>query len=259
MARLFGTPVPQPAPEPSPVAPAEPLPEATRRFVAPLVGVNPAPVRVRIDEPATTAHNADALASENEIVLAPNQPPSEPETIGLIAHELTHLARQQDRRFVPPVLHAAPEPVEFAEDETVARQVEERVTRIAAHPTEAPPDLAPSFEAWSDEAGDDEEFVLRPAAARLVDGEPENDWGGLPAPWEPMPEVPPSSSPAPAPPAPVDRAEVGREPEAGPPPEPAPTPDAPPQPAPDINALAAQVYAVLRRRLRDEAERIGGR
>jgi hypothetical protein len=106
-----------------------------------------------------------------------------------------------------------------------------------------------------------------------------DDWGGLPAPWEPLPQwfdapkpaemsasaiSAPTRSAPPAQPAvphhrassapPVQLAETGRLLDA--PPALSTPAQAPAQPpAPDLDALARQVYAVLKQRLAAERRR----
>ncbi len=134
-----------------------PLPEASRRFLQPLVGIDPGDVPVhegaRADAVAA-AYRADALTDGNVVVLGAGHDAAAPETLGLIAHELTHVARRRDSRFVPPIARAderadrfksptgaAPEmedTTSLADEERLARRVESRVTDAARAADAAP-------------------------------------------------------------------------------------------------------------------------
>ncbi len=98
------TPLVQHASEQPPAVPTS-LPDTTRRFLRPLVGIDPAQVRFYHGAEAdqtTSAHGADALTSGDAVVLSAGHMDESPETLGLLAHELTHVARQHVTRFVPP-------------------------------------------------------------------------------------------------------------------------------------------------------------
>ena len=103
----------------------QPLSESTRRFVAPLVGVDPATVRIERGPDAhevAAAHDADAVTDGEVIALGAGYPEGEPETTALIAHELVHVARRRDPRFVPPLLARESSPAApSASDESSAR------------------------------------------------------------------------------------------------------------------------------------------
>jgi hypothetical protein len=196
---------------PAQAAPPTPLPESTRQFLQPLVGIDPATVQVYHNaaaERATSALNVDAFAVGDTVALSAGNAPSAPETLGLLAHELTHVARARQPRFVPPVMTSsvgapfipplgttlAPRPVasdspDFVhvptDEEAVAGTVESRVTR-AARQAEAR-EFSPTA-------------PVSPGAAQVPSVRPmgapgdgaarreRQDWGGLPAPWEPLPE-----------------------------------------------------------------------
>ncbi len=277
------------ASERAPFAPS-PLPETTRRFLQPLVGVDPAVAPVYRDARAAevaAAHHADALTDGNVTILSAGQSDERPETLGLLAHELTHIARRRDPRFIPPIARAADRNDQpptgiatetsatalLADDESLARRVEARVVR-AARAYQA------SQGAEFDAPGSD-----RDRAPRSQAGEPtrdtgrwnSEDWNGLPAPWEPLPDwmtepafepiagttrampvaAAPMASVAPvapiAPVAPMTQlAEEGHESEgaSAAPASAAPAPHDPSTPAePDLDALARQVYGILKRRL----------
>jgi hypothetical protein len=220
--------------------------------------------------------------------------------IGLLAHELTHVARAREPRFVPPIARPTPaRGIGFQGEEDVARRVEARVSRVAngrSHARAAvetaeppfpgfphavvPPEL-PTFDSSPDAGGDDPRMLPEQTG--------DDEWGGLPAPWEPLPEwlaPAPSASPetpavglvanqarsltapaarvaspvsAPPPTAvAVHRADESRMVDAA---APAPAPGAPGAPGeeaaegPDIDWLARQVYSALKRRLGAEARR----
>jgi hypothetical protein len=288
------------SPEP-PQSQPTPLSESSRRFLQPLVGIDPNQVRIyRGAEAAQAAaiQQADGLASADSITIGAGYGEDTPETLGLLAHELTHVARRREARFVPPIVRRE----RLAEDneEQIAFAAEQAVTGLAvAQHTPLPATRS---------------FTSGPAPANtrsdLPPGPAVNGWGGLPAPWEPMPEwispgsvgaelsAPPPPTPgtpfAPTPVAPpsfgipamgtggapfassgmgtpaatggpgqaasVQRAEIGREAAAPAPTATLTTVDDTPSseaPGPDIDALARQVYALLKRRLATERRRSG--
>jgi hypothetical protein len=279
---------------------------------------------------AVAAQDAAAFTFGNAVVMGTGASAESPETLGLLAHELTHVARSRRPQFIPPIVNDLPErrtetdglprgEGPMASEESLARQVEERVRGAAQRRLEpsalvivgsppepaqaalaggsperltalepAAPELA-GTDGWAPakSAASAIPSVGRRAAAREESppmGAPvggESNWGGLPAPWEPLPDwlAPPGRdavSHAPsdggwAEPAGLDgpaflsqvvaipgsttqRAETGRQlvPEA-------PAAAAPEgrQPEPDLDALARQVYSILRRRLAVEQRRTG--
>jgi hypothetical protein len=263
-----------------------PLPESTRRFLRPLVGIDPAEVRVHRGAHAaqvTYEQAADAVTAGEDIFLAPGYDDESPEALGVLAHELTHVARQQTPRFVPPLVEQ--QHSQANDEEQVARTVEARVAERAntqpARAAEPPPAPPPGHPHGADEPED--KPPPSPADRAF--------WGSLPAPWEPLPAwmesmpgaaAPASTAPPPArqaaaestpaagaaAPAPaVQRAEVGRALEsvadvaaagatavidaAG------ADDEGDEGEAPDMDALAKQVYAILKRRLAAERRRNG--
>jgi hypothetical protein len=293
------TPAPAASPPDRPIAsgqPPAPLPEATRRFLQPLVGIDPASTRIHRDAAAdqvAAAYAADAVTAGDDIALAAGKNVEAPETIGVLAHELTHVARQRTPRFVPPIIRNAPgrSPVAANSEESIAQQAEARVIQ-AVHEAGSPdPPTAPRAQATPPPS------AQAPAPAAEQPPDRTRPWGNLPAPWEPLPAwmttpsalaapappfVPaassvPASPPAPAAPAPaaisapavvgaapqpaapaVQRAAQSRTLEQPTAPEPSPAPPpAAEQVAPDLDALARQVYAVLKRRLATERRREG--
>jgi hypothetical protein len=264
--------------------------DSTRRFLKPLVGIDPATAPVYegpLAAQITFANQADGVAVAGNIALNPSQVRETPEKLGLLAHELTHVARQRKPRFVPPVarqrpnaLIATPSP-EHLDEEALARRVEARVidaaNRGADRPTEEPALNSPQVERAqipepeTEEAGPSESV--------------QSTWGGLPAPWEPLPDwvlALPAAAPMresssmasevlSSPPAvaasslaahtaavtnvgSVERAEAGRVLEHSAPPSPASAAEGQ-KASPDLDALARQVYSVLKRRLEAEQRR----
>ena len=275
---------------------AEPLSSRTRRFLRPLLGIDPASVQIHRDAQAArlaAAYNADAITQGNQVELAAEHARTmdTPETLGLLAHELTHVARQRQPGFVPPIAQtrtdnapqtrrpvSTPNPATM-DEETLALHVERRVKQTAEGTASlVGPPLAGGL---LDSPG------LHGAAGSEApeNRRPDNDpWGGLPAPWEPLPAwltapAPPvtmeesaASLPASVPVAPpvqpvasnqtngqarpeVQRAARGRSTE-----ETVLSASAPPTqevdaPEPDLDELARQVYSILRNRLEVERRR----
>jgi hypothetical protein len=295
-------------------ASAMPLPQATRRALEPLVGFDPAGVRVYQGVAAAriaAAKNADAVAIGEDIYMAADRPAAAPENLGLLAHELTHVARTRDPHYTPPVLQDARPDV--GGEEMLASSVEARVTaasqpyRNASTPASPSPEPA-SVHSRSLYASSSHDMNNGPGGGA---SEPaHNQWDGLPAPWEPLPAwmapplgapvldvatLPPSSPAIPtAQPAPSPgftaatgtggASRIGGMSAAGGDSEsggsggdggaqaaeknrslPPATSSAPPPPPPteraeperDLDALAKQVYAVLKRRLAAERRRSG--
>jgi hypothetical protein len=288
------------------------VPSKTRRFLRPLVGIDPGTVDTYTGSTASKvaeAHNADAVAIGDAIALGAGNLEGEPRQLGLLAHELTHVARHRQPRFVPPIARGS--------SRAAGMHFENAVTSLARSPVETrTQSLGKSAVGVGDMPGDttDEEALARRVEARVVqaaedisrqDNEPlaaslsehplastnvtvetpavfspvadfaKDEWGGLPAPWEPLPEwvtaLPESSTPntssrlpgvndslGPSPvaaTAPVQRAEAGRSLNE----ETSSSAAAVQEPgkavAPDLDQLAKQVYAVLKRRLDSERRR----
>ena len=292
--RLFGPPpVPttptvnqttrQAGPQTPPTAhPSEPMRDATRRFLRPLVGIDPAEVRL-LRGPAAEhmvgARGADALTDGATVAFATGQGDDSPTGLGLLAHELTHVARRRTPGFVPPALHTATAPI-LTNEEAIARQTEATIRQAAqikmgidptdAHANAALP-IAPLVLPPADVVG-----PLLPTAPPPDSELPNHSWHGLPAPWEPMPvwatpaplQSTAHDSAAPAPLASAPSASGASAMAAGyhlaehgrtmPEEVRAPTQHVrPPDVAPDLDALARDVYAILRRRLLAEQRRSG--
>lgn len=155
------------------------IPAPVRRFVKPLVGVDPADVQFKRGAQAQNVLDtarADALTVGDSVLLTSSATDlSSPETIGLIAHELTHVARSRKPRYVPPVLQEsgqddlqAPSPLFTGDDEPLARHVEGTVREMARGKMPAMQNAVASPE------------IERSEEVRAP-------WGDLPAPWEPFP------------------------------------------------------------------------
>jgi len=266
-----------------------PLAETTRRFLRPLVGVDPAIMPVSRDAGAAAtaaAYRADALTDGNVTMLAAGNDDDTPETLGLLAHELTHIARRRDPRFIPPIARTddrhdqAPGGIAsatlLADDEALARRVETRVIRTARayQAAQAPsPQIGRSGDRSEAEDDRDELFASEPrGTAERREGD---EWNGLPAPWESLPDWMSAPAPGPvaatngvdsaiataplAPVAPVVQLAEEERPSEG---ESATTPPATPHDPnapvePDLDALARQVYAILKRRLALERRNAG--
>ncbi len=277
------------------------LSESARRFLSPLVGFDPSEVEVH-QGPAVSrmlaASGADAMAAGESILLGPGRETESPKTLGVVAHELTHIARGREVQFVPPIARPATARqskasvsntiAETADEEGLAQRVESEVVQ-AAEAAATGPIAADNV---------DHSAGTRPAkTARLAasiafpapksredshgDTSSEDSWGGLPAPWEPMPDwvsAPTEAQPAVAGPAVATavtsvgageagpsaasgapaRAESGRSLPAAEAPQPAEAHEQPQggkPPAPDLDALAKQVYSVMRRRLAADRRR----
>jgi len=276
-------------------SPPRPLSESARRLLTPLVGFDPRDVEVQEGPEVSRAlgvRGADAMASSDSILLGPGHPTEAPKTLAVLGHELTHIGRGREARFVPPVARtsrpssaAAHESIpETADEEALARRVESQVEQVAKARDGEAGDQGNVPGALPPRASQPASPIAFPGTKSKVppDGTAADDsWGGLPAPWEPMPawvtapaeEQPALAGPAvvgPAPsagapaasagpPAAPALAETGRSlPEAAEAPRSAEAHEHPKEaehPAPDLDALARQVYSVVRRRLAADRRR----
>ena len=220
-----------------------PLSPSTRRFLRPLVGIDPDTVRIHRGthaEALADAHQADAVAVRDDVVLGAGHDEREPDTIALVAHELTHAARARDRRFVPPIARAAQAPTPSSpergrsgvaskpsavdDEEALAQVVEARVRAAATREREQRPTVVPNADLdpdvdfdrdadlesdlhgpAADAASSDVSGTSAPRARRAAPTPPaertrQSPWGALPAPWEPLPPSIGSSRPATSPP-----------------------------------------------------------
>jgi hypothetical protein len=265
------------------------IPQSTRRFLEPLVGVDPASVRVhQAATGAAETRGADALTVGDDIVLAAGQAGASPQGLGLLAHELTHVALARGQgNVIPPIAQdpSSPErPTENLDEESLARRVEARV--IGAAETLAGPgsSMAPTTSTTPDPLHLTPRDDVAPHTPESAEAE-EDIWGGLPKPWEPLPawmtdpappsgfsfsttfpaswDAPPTNgsaatasvAAAPAAGTTAQMAELGRDVQ---PQQHAPQSE-PGGPAgqvpPDLDALAQQVYSILRRRISAESRR----
>ncbi len=267
------------ATQPAITAAPIPLAESTRQLLRPLVGVDTATVRIYHGpdaESLAAAHQADAITLGDAIIVGAGHRESSQEGLGLLAHELVHVARRRAPLFVPPMVRADPSPASGQllptnDEERLAEKVEALVVREAheqqrAERTAYPPPMGNKAESAAKEGTPE-------TRARGLSGDLEQ-WGSLPAPWEPLPDL---SALAPArhsdqalpdvvagatAQSPVQRAAQGRNlphtterpetPGAGRPPE-----ESSVEPPQDLDLLARQVYAILRRRLQAEQRRSG--
>ena len=271
------------------------LAETSRRVLYAATGIDPAgtPIyRGTSAERLTAAQNADALTDGSSIALGAGHATDAPETVGLLAHELTHIAERRRPRFVPPVVQhqaAAVTPaVSPADEETQATWAEVRVTEAtrALHATPWPTSADPVTMA--------EPFAASAPEPEGQRSQSRSPWGNLPAPWEPLPawvaasaEAAPSASARVAPSLPsgngtsnstsiapqtaavphglassntpgTQRAERGRSlPSVESETSAAATAHEGGAPEPDLDALAQQVHAILKRRLAAERRRFG--
>jgi len=275
--------------QPTPVAAsALVVSEANRRFLRAAVGVDPATVRLSRGQDAgrlTSAYRADAVTFGDDVALAPGRGDDTAEGLGLLAHELTHVARRRDPTAIPPIARpserrpgfrpASPGPA--MDEEALARTVEVQTVR-AARMRFAPPITPGSAGSAAARPIDKPDGAQAASPVEETPVAPDRGrWGNLPAPWEPLPawlapsrsvEAPPLPvvTVAPAPPAfttpPQPGAPVVHAAETArtlPAPQQRETPaqERTQTPAPDIDALARQVYAVLKRRLAAERRRSG--
>lgn len=182
----------QPVRQPEPARPAprqpEQLSQRARAFLKPLVGIDPGEVPIYRDalaEQHTSQLHADALSTGETIEIAAEYSGNTPATLGLLAHELTHTARQQQLRFLPPVALQTFSPSEQTitpermDEETLALKVEQQVLRQATRAASIT--NAPSLPSVSSSPGTS---TTVPATDRSSD---RGIWGNLPAPWEPLP------------------------------------------------------------------------
>ncbi|HLI05069.1 MAG TPA: DUF4157 domain-containing protein [Ktedonobacteraceae bacterium] len=198
---------------------SEQLSSQTRRFLRPLMGIDPASVQIHRDAQSTRladAYHADAVTMGDTIELPRGNASDTPETLGLLAHELTHVARQRNPGFVPPILRTTDQAsartqtpaqdLAWADEETLALQVERQVWQVTGPGASyrVGPPLAGSLGEVGGPvmAGGLGGQIISPAqhavsplpSAPLAPSEltetrrAANDpWNGLPAPWEPLP------------------------------------------------------------------------
>ncbi len=197
--------------DPSPLQPLpsdrpEPITESTRRFLKPLVGIDPASVPVYQGPSAAQivrANRADAVATGETVTMGSAYVRDSREHIGLLAHELTHVARRRVPRFIPPIARevrtpaGTTKPAERMDEEALANRVESRVRRRAGEFKDKPvatsvmPTMGVTFEPREVHNASEPSVAGSPNRSKSGgrsegSGSPET-WGGLPAPWEPLP------------------------------------------------------------------------
>jgi hypothetical protein len=121
-----------------------PLSASTRRFLEPIVGVDPASVNVyQAPHGADATRGADAVTVGDDIVLAAGQAGESPRALGLLAHELTHVALERAAPSQAPVNAAADAqtsaPTRAIESETEAEGIDQPLARQASGAQ--PPDM----------------------------------------------------------------------------------------------------------------------
>ena len=84
---------PSPHQAPPPAQPPSPLPESTRRFLRPLVGIDPIVAHVHTAAAGQLPVGVDAATVGRDVLIAPGRGGDSPEALGLLAHELTHVAQ----------------------------------------------------------------------------------------------------------------------------------------------------------------------
>jgi hypothetical protein len=271
---------------PAPSAPL--LSESNRRFLRAAVGVDPATVHLSRGQDAgrlTSAYRADAVTIGDDVALAPGRGDETAEGLGLLAHELTHVARRRDPTAIPPIARPSEQrpgfrpasPGSATDEEALARTVEAQTVR-AARMRFAPPIASGSVGSAAARPVDKPDGAQAASPVEDAPAAPDRGrWGNLPAPWEPLPDwlapsrsveapplpvvtvapAPPAFTTPPQPGAPVVHAAETARTLPAPRQRETPSQEQTPTPAPDIDALARQVYAVLKRRLAAERRRSG--
>jgi hypothetical protein len=188
-------------------AEVEPLRESSRRFLQPLVGFDPTDVRVHrgpaAEHIAADLHS-DALTHGEDIYLSAGHAGETPEDLGLLAHELTHVARNRAPDFIPPVARRTegvpekpgPAVVSPVSEETLAVRVESRVRSAAQQAGMAPsasrstvaPVNVPERGPLPPEDAPTSLYQPGVVPAVPVPHAEASPWSGLPAPWEPLPD-----------------------------------------------------------------------
>ena len=168
-----------------------PVSQRARRFLQPLVGIDPASVHVYRDaiaERVTDDYQADAITMGNDVEMAADYQDDTPETLGLLAHELIHVARLREPRFIPPIarsVSATPSGPDLAlsiDEEALALGVERRVKRAAHKQIDQGAPFATELTSGTHESA--ASLTNPPIEARIE----RDTWGRLPAPWEPLPD-----------------------------------------------------------------------
>ncbi len=167
-----------PAPEHAPLERVE-LSGHTRRFLEPLVGFDPGAVNVYTGDAVTEIARdlrADAAAVDGDVLLPNATNLESPGQLGLLAHELVHVPQQ--RRFAPARSTDSDQPAPPGQPGNISASSAPVVSDTASWTSEE--SRARLAEARVARLAGGESASLAPAAGR---------WNGLPAPWEPMPDL----------------------------------------------------------------------
>jgi hypothetical protein len=123
------------------------LSPSTRQFLEPIVGIDPASVHIhQAPHGASATQGADAVSVGNDVLLAAGQAGESPRALGLLAHELTHVAHERQAPGSPAAATAdnSPAGAQIAAS-TVANQASTTGTSISVGgPSSTPADLAPT-------------------------------------------------------------------------------------------------------------------
>jgi Domain of unknown function (DUF4157) len=276
----------KPGPEKTTSNPLQ-LSERSRRFLKPLTGMDVNNIRIQRDaqtREVTDVLKADALAVGETILLSDKYTDESPEALGVIAHEMIHVNRRQNPRFVPPMLQNVGSGL--SDEEALALNTESQVRHLARLEQQS---QGQEYQiVGSNTHSANTESISGWVQPRPLTHEQRRDFGNLP-PWElpnwmhdrrlPIPGqespvsanqsvpslTPVSSTNTPMTEAPsfIQAAAQGRNIPAAP-----PTPSAELQkrpaeneagagaaPAPDLDELAQQVYRRLKRRIAEEQRR----
>lgn len=259
------------------------LSQNATRFLKPIVGIDPNEVKIYRDpqtQRLTKAARADALTLGDTVLLSSEQPLESPETLGLIAHELTHVARNRQARFVPPVARGNSNLAASAQsgnEEGLALGVEAFARQGWNNFNQNTPNQNPGSQTTSSNLQTNRSsYGSLPAPADLpqwfIEGRTPPQAASQPTPRTAQVAQNTSSEGSFVPQAPTNQlaasmgaqaASQGRDvptpPSAA---GPLPTSQQPkPEPisnraAPDLDAMARQVYTILKRRLANERHRM---
>jgi len=176
--------------------PGDPLPLSVRARLSPVMGRELGAVRLlRTAEAAaaTAAAAADALALGDRVLLSPGQDLASPRGLGLLAHELTHVLRERDPGFVPLVAREPARTRRASLPATVLPNVAAASVQPAAAQTIQPLRNGAATSGRTAAPGEEglAEFVEAQVRQEMQDRSrstpSDSPWGGLPAPWEPLP------------------------------------------------------------------------
>ncbi len=164
-----------------------PLSLQATQFLQPLVGIDVDSIPIYRDTTAgqvTDAYHADALTVGGRVEVAASHHEDTPETLGLLAHELTHVARQREPGFIPPIARTPSDQPSVTGEEALAQRVEGRVRRTAQERIDRMESLA------SESIQGSEALPTTGMNSTSMPRSPggSESWGGLPAPWEPLPD-----------------------------------------------------------------------